>query len=52
LLCVLSISSAGLAAPAGQDTQQDDQQQAADQPLLTPDQLDDLVTPMPCTPIR
>lgn len=46
LLCALAMSSAGLAAPPGQDPQQDDQQQAADQPLLTPDQLDDLVTPI------
>jgi hypothetical protein len=48
LLCMLSMTSAGLAAPPGQDPQQqqDDQQQPADQPLLTPDQLDDLVTPI------
>ena len=46
LLCVLSMCSTGLAAPLGQDPQQDNQQQAADQPLLTPDQLDDLVTPI------
>jgi hypothetical protein len=46
LLCVLSMSSAGLAAPGQDQQQQDDQQQAPDQPLLTSDQLDDLVTPI------
>jgi hypothetical protein len=46
VLCVLSMCSTGLAAPLGQDSQQDNQQQAADQPLLTPEQLDDLVTPI------
>jgi hypothetical protein len=53
LLCALSMSSAGLAGTPGQDPQQaqdqqqyDQQQQAPDQPLLTPDQLDDLVTPI------
>ena len=52
LLCALSMSSAGLAGTPGQDPQQAqdqqqyDQQQAPDQPLLTPDQLNDLVTPI------
>jgi hypothetical protein len=46
LLCVLSMSSAGLAAPGQDQQQQDDQQQAPDQPLRSPDQLDYLVTPI------